>query len=233
MTPHPTEELSAYLDGDLDATQARAVTDHLASCPGCRGVVRDLTRLREQARQWGHDAATPARDLWPGIAARLTAAPAPPAPLKWHQRRVTIGIRDLALAASLVAGLAGTLLWQSATDSSSAPAADTGPAPVLAEMEPLDSPDAGRVQAASFSDAQYDAAVVDLERVLQEQRQHLNPRTVLVLERNLRIIDEALREARSALESDPANPLLNAHLADARRRKLDLLRRAALITEGD
>ena len=89
------------------------------------------------------------------------------------------------------------------------------------------------MQAASFADAQYDAAVVDLERVLQEQRQHLNPRTVLVLERNLRIIDEALREARAALEYDPANPLLNAHLADARRRKLDLLRKAALITEGD
>jgi hypothetical protein len=104
---------------------------------------------------------------------------------------------------------------------------------VLAQVEPLDSPDRGVVQAAGFADAQYDAAVTDLERVLQDQRQHLNPRTVLVLERNLRIIDDALREARSALESDPANPLLNAHLADARRRKLELLRRAALITEGD
>jgi glycine cleavage system protein P-like pyridoxal-binding family len=61
----------------------------------------------------------------------------------------------------------------------------------------------------------------------------LNPRTVLVLERNLRIIDDAVREARAALAVDPANPLLNAQLADVRRRKLQLLRRAALIIEGD
>jgi hypothetical protein len=84
-----------------------------------------------------------------------------------------------------------------------------------------------------FSDAQFNAAVNDLERVLREQRDQLNPRTVLVLERNLRVIDDAIVEARQALAADPANTLLNAHLADARRRKLDLLRRAALITEGD
>ena len=50
---------------------------------------------------------------------------------------------------------------------------------------------------------------------------------MLVLERNLRIIDEAIREARTALDADPANALLNAHLASARQRKLNLLRRAA------
>ena len=55
---------------------------------------------------------------------------------------------------------------------------------------------------------------------------------MLVLERNLQVIDDAIREARAALENDPANALLNAHLASARQRKLNLLRRAALITEG-
>ena len=84
----------------------------------------------------------------------------------------------------------------------------------------------------SFADAQFDAAVADLERVLRDQRDQLNPRTVLVLERNLQVIDDAIREARTALENDPANALLNAHLANARQRKLNLLRRAALITEG-
>ena len=53
-----------------------------------------------------------------------------------------------------------------------------------------------------------------------------------MLERNLQIIDEAIREARAALDNDPANALLNAHLAGARQRKLNLLRQAALISEG-
>jgi hypothetical protein len=38
-----------------------------------------------------------------------------------------------------------------------------------------------------------------------------------------------------ALNNDPANPYLNSHLADARRRKIDLLRHATTLasTGGD
>ena len=90
----------------------------------------------------------------------------------------------------------------------------------------------GDVQRANFADAQFDQAVADLERVLLEQRERLDPRTVLVIERNLAAIDEAIRQAREALDADPANTFLNSHLADARRRKIELLRRATSIA-GD
>lgn len=240
MTPHPSDALSAYLDGALDAAGARAVANHLSACAECRAVVADLGRVRDEARAWAAETATPAVDLWPGIAARLSPSEvaqgratgetsrAPVVHIAWYKRRVSLGLPELALAASLMAAMGGALLFQRPP----APAPADGPAPVQAEMEPLDAPDAG-VATVSFADAQYDAAVTDLERVLQEQRRRLNPRTVLVLERNLRIIDEAVREARAALADDPANPMLNAHLAEARRRKLQLLRKAALITEGD
>jgi hypothetical protein len=85
---------------------------------------------------------------------------------------------------------------------------------------------------ANFADAAFDAAVTDLERVLARERDTLNPRTVYVIERNLRTIDEAIRQSRLALDSDPANPFLNSHLADARQRKLSLLRRVALLADG-
>jgi hypothetical protein len=62
-----------------------------------------------------------------------------------------------------------------------------------------------------------------------EQRDELDPRTVMVIERNLAAIDEAIRQARAALDSDPANTFLNSHLADARRRKIDLLRHATTL----
>jgi hypothetical protein len=74
--------------------------------------------------------------------------------------------------------------------------------------------------------------VADLEQILLDQRETLDPRTVVVIERNLRLIDEAIRQARAALDADPANTYLNSHLADARRRKLDLLRRATSLS-GD
>jgi SAM-dependent methyltransferase len=237
---HPADELSAYLDGDLDTSAARAVAEHLAACSQCRAVVDDLERLRAAARAWATDAAAPSADLWPGIAARLAGAEAAPSgamrtssrapvtPIRWYRRRVSLGLAELALAASVVAALGGALLYQR----QAVPATPQAPAPIVAQVEPFDAPDAD-VATVNFADVHYDAAILDLERVLQEQRQHLNPRTVLVLERNLRIIDDAVREARAALAVDPANPLLNAQLADVRRRKLQLLRRAALIIEGD
>ncbi len=239
ITAHPSDALSAYVDGELDAAGTRAVDDHLTGCADCRAIVADLEHLCGRARAWADDLATPSADLWPGIAARLspreaarptaTGAPGdgPVVRLAWYRRRVSLGLPELALAASLVAALAGALAYQRAAS----PTPTEGPVPVLAEREPLDAPDAG-VATVSFADAQYDAAVSDLERVLRDHRQRLNPRTVLVLERNLRIIDEAVREARAALTIDPANPLLNQTLADVRRRKLQLLRQATSITEG-
>ena len=51
-----------------------------------------------------------------------------------------------------------------------------------------------------------------------------------MVEHNLQIIDQAIDQAREALAADPANSYLSSHLFEARRRKLDLLRRAAALT---
>jgi hypothetical protein len=102
---------------------------------------------------------------------------------------------------------------------------------IRAVAEPVDEA-RDDIARANFADATFDAAVADLERIVEEERDRLDPRTVIVIERNLQAIDEAIRQARAALDSDPANPYLNSHLADARRRKLELLRRAAALSSG-
>ena len=73
--------------------------------------------------------------------------------------------------------------------------------------EPIMPPSAD-IAPANFADAQFDRAGIDLERILVEQRDELDPRTVMVIERNLAAIDEAIRQARAALESDPADDRL-------------------------
>ena len=87
---------------------------------------------------------------------------------------------------------------------------------------------------ANFADPQYDEAVADLERTLEVGRGRLDPETIRVLEANLQAIDRAIEQSQQALEADPANMFLNAHLATARQRKLTLLRRASALatTEG-
>jgi len=165
----------------------------------------------------------PARDLWPAIELRLSTGCEGRRP--WS---VTMTIPQLAMAAALVMAVSSAVSWLAL-----APQQPRVPRerPIQAVAEPAGPmrPDVAR---ASFADEQYDAAVADLERVLREQGDRLDPQTVMVIERNLRTIDAAIQQARAALDDDPANTYLNSHLADARRRKLDLLRRAAGLSGG-
>ena len=176
--------------------------------------------LAQAIEQWRD--VLPERDLWPGIASRIGA----------RSRRVSITWSQLALAASLLVAVSAGLTWRLARVPASPPAAEEEI--VRAEGE-SNGAAPGAVVPANFADAQYDAAVTDLEQLLRNERDRLDPRTVRVIERNLQTIDEAIREAREALAKDPANTYLNSHLADARRRKLDLLRRATTLapTGGD
>ena len=82
--------------------------------------------------------------------------------------------------------------------------------------------------------AGYDAAVAELEDALASGRGRLDPRTLRVVEQNLRVIDRALDEARRAVAADPGNTWLRSHLAATMKRKVDLLRSATLLasTQG-
>jgi hypothetical protein len=166
--------------------------------------------------------AQPTRDLWPGVLTRIST----------RQRYVSITWAQLALAASLLMAVSVSLTWLVAKQPVAVPSGQERI--VRAESEPLGST-SGDVLQANFADAEYDAAVSDLEKILRDERDRLDPRTVMVIERNLETIDNAIRQARAALDRDPANTYLNSHLADARRRKLELLRRATTLapTGGD
>jgi hypothetical protein len=80
-----------------------------------------------------------------------------------------------------------------------------------------------------YEDPAYDAAVADLQSVLDQGRDRLDPATVRVLEESLSTIDAAIEDARQALAADPANAQLNTYLAGTRQRKLELLREASEI----
>jgi hypothetical protein len=82
------------------------------------------------------------------------------------------------------------------------------------------------------SAAGYDAAVADLERVLEAGRGRLDTTTVRVIERNLATIDRALAQAQRAVAADSANLYLNSHLAETMRQKLELLRQAAALVSS-
>jgi hypothetical protein len=239
---HWTDRLSEYLDDELTQGERAACDAHLASCGECRTVLADLQSVVTIART---DAESlPAADLWPGILQTISApterpsgvtpasAPKTVAFRPRSARQITFTLPQLALAASLLIAVSAGVAYVAGGRVTTRPAAQE--VPIRAEAEPM-LPASASSERANFADVQFDQAVADLERVLIERRDELDPRTIVVIERNLAAIDQAIREAREALDADPANTFLNSHLADARRKKLELLRQATMLqsSSGD
>ncbi|HJU90477.1 MAG TPA: zf-HC2 domain-containing protein [Gemmatimonadaceae bacterium] len=108
----------------------------------------------------------------------------------------------------------------------------TGPrptsAPATQQQRPARTAIAANVGRTSAERA-YDREINQLQALLRERRGELDPKTVQVIERNLNVIDEAIRQSREALQGDPASRFLNDQLNNALGRKVELLRSAAML----
>lgn len=198
--------LDALLDGTLSLPARRRIDTHLAGCAACRAELEAVRTLRADARRLPGSIQPPS-DLWPAIDRRLdpdAGVPLSRARPGRLRRRVALGAAAvlIAVASSVVT------LWVTADRDRPRAAAliDTG------TLLPIE--------------VDYARAAEDLEQVLAVRRDALSPATVEVLERNLRVIDQAIAEARAALENDPANRLLTERLLGVHAMKLDLLQRA-------
>jgi anti-sigma factor RsiW len=241
MTMHEewTDRLSDYLDAELPDVEHAAVEAHLRTCAACTAVLNDLKRV--VARAGSLEARPPQADLWPGVSARVERITPP--------RRVSFTLPQLAAAAIVLMAISGTLAIKLSSPSrtlimppsaavSSQSSQGSAASTVSQGSAESAGSDANRAPAAvvtpvGFADAQYDAAVADLEKAVKNGRGRLDKATIEIVEHNLQIIDQAIAQARDALAADPANAYLSGHLVEARRRKLDLLRRAAALSETD
>lgn len=118
------ERIEAYLDGELDATEATALEHHRKACPACAEELAWARRVRQELR------ALPPLECSPGVmdsvmaaaagppAVGTTAAEAPasesvlpfPQPTRSTQRFAPWALRFAAAAAVVLAVLAGALL---------------------------------------------------------------------------------------------------------------------------
>ncbi len=218
--------LSEYLDDELDPAEHAELETHLDGCAECQTALEQLRRVVARAARLVD--APPAEDLWPGIADRIheeparTGASATARSSVLPRRALTIGVPQLAAAAVLLVVLSSGVAWQLGRDSLSA----TGPDETTAVA-----PSGNAVPVARIATHRYESAIAQFERVLADGRDRLDTATVRVVEENLAIIDRAIDEARGALAADPSNAYLNRHLANAMRRKLDLLRRTTSLTQ--
>ncbi len=222
-----TDRLSEYLDGELTPAERADVDRHLTQCAECRSTLEDLRGVVSEAALLRD--ARPTRDLWSGIAARIAPDGPPRARVSPFRRAITsrlsFTLPQLAAAGIALMVLSGGLVWMARSgdpradfDPLNAQSGPPSPTPIVAPV--------------NFADQHYDEAIADLERTLEAGRTKLDPETVRVLEENIGAIDLAIDQCRRALATDPANVYLNTHLANARQRKIALLRRATMLALG-
>jgi hypothetical protein len=75
----------------------------------------------------------------------------------------------------------------------------------------------------------YDREIARLRRLLDDRRNQLDPATVAVIEKNLRVIDVAITESLKAIARDPASRFLIESLNQSLDSKVELLRIAATL----
>lgn len=225
MSAHPTEKLSEFIDDELAAPERARVESHLSSCSQCARVVDDLRAVVSAAR--AVEDSRPAADLWPAIARRLAPRHQGPRVVaidsRRGPRRLSFSIPQLVAASLAVALLSAGAVWMAIRDGG-APfeSSATGPAGSGARVTGVS--DAGGAAPQGF--AEYEAAVADLERLVDEIADDIDPEARRAIDQNLAIIDQAIQQTRGALEADPDDVYLNTHLASTMQRKIDVLQEA-------
>jgi anti-sigma factor RsiW len=97
-------KMSAFADGELDASATRQLTQHLAHCPDCAKACEQLLALREAVSQHGVRHAAPAA-LHQQIRQALQAAKEKPRRRKWAQLPwawINLGVAGVSTAAFAV-----------------------------------------------------------------------------------------------------------------------------------
>jgi anti-sigma factor RsiW len=223
MSDRYTDRLSDYLDQELEGAERADLERHLLECEECSSTLTGLKRVVARAGVLADETTAPAPDLWPGIEARIRqprprAVPIGGAAPADHRRFFSV---PQLLAACLVAAvLSGTAVWFS----------QRGAPHETGELIPGSTRNAAAETASS--PAANATAVEELRAALASGRDDLDPATVRTLEESLMVIEIAIREARRALDADPHNPYVRAHLDETMRRKVELLHRATMLASA-
>ena len=234
--------------GRMDALLRDRADAHRLDCAECAALVADL---RDIARKAGDlPLLEPSCDLWSGIESRIAAevvalpvagravesVPARHARPVVHRTWTT---RRLAIAASLLVMMTAGITWTVARRRPvlviPAEPVTTNASPNAANATPdAMNPAPGATLVANAGqkpsmDETYGREIAALRKIVDERRAELDSNTIGVLEKNLLIIDKAIRESRAALARDPASTFLNDRLSSAYDTKLQLLRAVATI----
>jgi hypothetical protein len=172
-----------------------------------------LLELQRRTRNLPREIEPPA-DAWERIAAdmRVTSPIRVRGPL-WQRPAFLVAAALMLVAATSIT----TALVIGRKSNAAPPVASVSPSPSVGAPATL----------AEFTmrENQYIATVNVLSAALESKEVGLAPETIAKLKESVRVIDNAILEARSALARDPSNKALIEMLATSYDQKVDLLKR--------
>jgi hypothetical protein len=214
------EERQTLADATIDGEPATASAQaHLARCTECAADVEEIRSLMKRARETPADPGS-LDELWPAIHSRIdarkviaiadrdrTVMTAPPVNVRprWAGRVAAIAAAAVIVIIAIRAGRHG------GPDAIPSHGGDT----------------TATFVAATDSARSYEIEAQALLNRLELQRATLRPEAAQSLERDLRSIDAAIVDLKSAIVRDPDNATLRQLLASSYRQKIDLLKRAS------
>jgi len=203
--------LSELVDGVLDERSDAEARAHLETCAECRGLLQDLTRIRETAGSLGP--LQPPDHLWMEIAGQLRSNQRSASDSE-AARYMTPARQWLGLAAALVVITVGAYavsrLATPGTPDAMGNAADAGSVETV--KQELD-----------LAMEHYENAISELETLANGSDSGLEPEVAETLRQNILVIDAAIAESRTALTEDPASQPARASLLEALSRKVSVL----------
>ena len=206
-----TDRIDDFLDGRLDAAEEKDLQTHIAGCPSCTAELASIRELRDLAAGLPRSL-EPARDLWPGIEARVSET---------KVVRGRFGRRAFLAAAAAVVVVSSVVTAYFIGRSQAVVV--TAESPAVVESGPSE------VLLASFEGLgvnNYLDTRTELLDALEARKHELSGETMDVVMENLLLIDQAMDRIAEALGEDPENEFLMKQLAGAYRRQIDLLQRA-------
>jgi hypothetical protein len=243
--------LQDYLEHDVDNAMRARMDAHRAECVDCHALTAELQDLAAQAANLPD--LSPSRDLWDGIANRIEAEVVefPVTPLPGEVRAVvptnggpvyaeyvpsaerpsshvlprpavSRSYFRLAAAASILVAVTAGVTWSVASRSNSA--GSTAAAADSAYASAMEGTRGVSNVARLPLDVTYDTEIASLRKIVDERRADIDSTTLAVLERNLKVIDDAIADCKTALAASPTSNFLMERLTDAYDTKLRTLR---------
>jgi tetratricopeptide (TPR) repeat protein len=215
------EWIQELVDGAIGPIRRAELELHLAQCEACRTLASDIQAIQEAAASL--PPMEPPDRVWLQLAGRLRQegrVPAAPIPQPAPRRHVAL----LALAAALVLAVGGsivTLLPQFRANNGSSVSKQPGNAGAEDVVQSVE---------AEFrlAEQHYQNAIAKLEQAAQLDQapagsDAIDPSTAAILQKNLKVIDQAIAESRTALRAEPQSAPARDSLFDALKRKVALL----------